>query len=162
MEVGAETVPLSFGREQFYDDTHKFRRQPPVFDVYRFLRVTQSLRESLLSFSAFILDIPLKTAYPKVIPAIDIPLDQIAISFWRKAIKPVTLTDPTSLLICLLLVLLVVAMIRVKQIGELPDLVLRMRRPDFHIVKLCILELLAQLRKRMRDLVLQPPVACAV
>lgn len=103
-----------------------------------------------------------RRAYPKVIPAIDIPLDQIAFSFWRKALKAVTLTDATSLLIRLLLMVLVMAMIRIDQIRKLPHLVLRVRRLHLRIVKMRILELLAQMRKRMRDPIFYPPIACVV
>jgi hypothetical protein len=84
-------------------------------------------------------------SYPEVVSAIDIPLDLVPISLRSKGIEAVVLADPASLLVGLLFVLLVMTMIRVKQVTELANLVLQVGRLHLDIVEMGVVELLAQL-----------------
>lgn len=61
-----------------------------------------------------VLSRPIERPYPEVIPTINIPLNQIAITFRRKGIEAVILADPASFLICLLLVLFIMTVIGIE------------------------------------------------
>jgi hypothetical protein len=93
--------------------------------------------------------------YPKVVPSVNIPLDQITIALRCKRIEAVTLADLAPLLVRLLFMLLVVPMVRIDQVFELPDLMLRVCQVGFDIMKVSVVELFAEMRKRMLDLVFQ-------
>jgi hypothetical protein len=60
--------------------------------------------------------------------------------------------------------LLVVAVIWVHQIGEFPELVLEMSHLDLRIVDMGILQLIAQVGKRVRDFLFEAamPITCLV
>lgn len=53
----------------------------------------------------------IEVSYPKIIPTIDIPLDEIAIALWGKRIETVALADFASLFVRLFFMLLVVTMV---------------------------------------------------
>ena len=72
----------------------------------------------------------------KVITAIDVPLDLVAISFGGEGIEAMALGDALSFLVCELLVLFVVAMIGVDQVAKLADFILQMDGANLGIIEM--------------------------
>lgn len=75
-------------------------------------------------------------SYPEVISSIDIPLHEVAVSFWCKRIEAMALSNATPLVVCLLLVVLVMAMVGVKYISELSGFVFRVHDSYHGLLKL--------------------------
>lgn len=58
---------------------------------------------------------------PKVISPVDIPLDLVAVSFWRERLKAVRFSNAGALFVCCLLIRFVVTMVGIDNVVELAD-----------------------------------------
>lgn len=67
-----------------------------------------------------------KSTYPKVVSAVDIPLDIVAITLGEEGLEPMGEADVCSLVVAGLFVGLVMAMLGIDQVLELSDFVLLM------------------------------------
>jgi hypothetical protein len=91
----------------------------------------------------------------EVVSTINIPLNAIPVSFWRKRLKPVAFSDRGSLTVSFLLMLLVMAMIGIDQVLDFADMVFHVNGPNFDIVQVRIFQLFTQFWKRMSKFVLE-------
>ena len=80
----------------------------------------------------------------EVVPAVDIPLDLVAIPLWGKRIEAMAVGNLVAFLVGTLLMLLIVTMVWVDDIGKLADGRLHVMSLDFGIVDAGILELFCQ------------------
>lgn len=82
--------------------------------------------------------------YPKIVPAVDIPLHNISISLGKERLEAMRFADLCALLVACLFVLLVMAMLGVKQVCQLANLLLLVNDPDLEIVQVSVMELLLE------------------
>jgi hypothetical protein len=112
--------------------------EPPIRNVNGLLRLLQSLGNG-----------------PEVVSAVDVPLDQVAVSFRREAVEAVALGNLTPLGVRRLLVRLVMAMVGIEEVGELSNLVLEVYRLDVRASQLGVLKLLLDFLDLFRDTVVE-------
>jgi hypothetical protein len=94
-------------------------------------------------------------AYPKVVPSIDIPLDNVSFSFRCKRLETMVVSDATSLIVRLLLVVLVMAMVGVEDVSELAHLVLYMGGFDERLLETAARKLALDLLDFLTGLVVE-------